>query len=177
MEILIFILLTVFFSLFLLHHQRTREREKPLVKWWQAVRWKHAGNTQFISLFDGRVSVNRFLASQFKTEVFCMAIFISYFQLPDIIEVSLGKPKYSPSTMLNSKQHKVQISAHSDAVADIGSSIFCFKFMYLLTQPMLECDPVFPLLNQRTWAVISISQRRQGGWYPVIPCQNCHPSA
>lgn len=63
-----------------------------------------------------------------------------------------------------------------DAVAIIGSSIFCFQFMYWLTQPMLVCDPVFLLLSQRTWAVISISQRRHSGWYTVIPCQSCHLS-
>lgn len=75
--------------------------------------------------------------------------FVSYFPFLEVTEASLGKPKYSSNTMLNSKQHKVQKYVHSDAVADISSSIFCFRFMYLLTKPMLVCDPVFPLRPQR----------------------------
>lgn len=110
------------------------------------------------------------MASQIKAEVPCTAILCLTFNYR-------GFSGENPNTTLNSKQHKVQKYVHSDAVADISSSIFCFRFMCLLTQPVLVWDPVFPLLSQRTWAVISISQRRQGGWYTVIPCQNCHPSA
>lgn len=53
---------------------------------------------------------------------------------------------------------RVQIYVNSDAVADIGSPIFSFQFMYLLTQQLLVCDLVFSLLSQRTWAAISITQ-------------------
>lgn len=101
--------------------------------------------------------MNIFPASQFNAEVLCILFLI--FNYLAFTEVSLGKPKYISNTMFNSEQHKVQKNVHSDAVANIGSCSFRFRFMYLLTQPMLVRDPVFRLLSQRTWAVTSISQR------------------
>lgn len=143
------ILISIHLTLFfLLYHQRSREEKK---------RWKHTihESVWWTSVNKLTSGVHGQKSSRYDSFIY---IYLTCMQF------ALGK-------QLMLKRYRIL-----DAVAIIGSSIFCFQFMYWLTQPMLVCDPGFLPLSQRTWAVISISQRRHSGWYSVIPCQSCHLS-